>query len=51
MARRRNIKIKAIRREPPDLPKLSRAIIALAQAEAEKQAEAQHKDERPKEAS
>jgi hypothetical protein len=34
-SRRRNISVRAVRRDPPDLRKLSRALIALAQAEAE----------------
>jgi hypothetical protein len=36
----RHITVRAVRRDPPDLRKLSRAIIALAMAQAE--AEAQH---------
>jgi hypothetical protein len=33
--RRRDISVRAVRREPPDLRKLSRALISLAMAEAE----------------
>lgn len=38
---RRNISVRAIRREPPDIRQLSRAVInqALAQADAERQAQ------------
>lgn len=41
----RRIRIRAIKRTPPDLRKLGRAVIALAlaQAQAEKEAEAEHK--------
>jgi len=38
--RQRNISVRAIRREPPDLRRLGRAIIALAAAQAEADAEA-----------
>ncbi len=37
--RERQITVRAIRRDPPDLRKLSRAIIALAMAQAEAEAE------------
>lgn len=41
--RRRDISVRAVRRDPPDLRKLSRALIALATAEAEAAAqEADH---------
>lgn len=42
----RRISIRSIRRNPPDIAKLSRAFIALAiaQAEAEAQAESEDKD-------
>jgi hypothetical protein len=33
--RRRDISVRAVRREPPDTRKLSRALIALAMAEAD----------------
>jgi hypothetical protein len=36
--RERHITVRAIRRDPPDLRKLSRAIIALAMAQAEAEA-------------
>lgn len=40
----RRIRVRSVRRDPPDLQKLSRALIeiALAQAQAEADAEAQH---------
>jgi hypothetical protein len=45
----RNIRVRAIRRDPPDIKKLSRALIQLAllqaQAEAEAQATRENKDE------
>ncbi len=37
--RQRNISVRAVRRDPPDLRKLSRALIQLAIAEAEAEAE------------
>jgi hypothetical protein len=42
-ARERHISVRAVRRDPPDLRKLSRALItlAMAQAAAEAQAEAE----------
>jgi hypothetical protein len=41
----RRISVRAVRRDPPDLKKLSRALIALAleQAQAEADAQAAHK--------
>lgn len=46
--RPRRIRIRVVRRDPPDLKKLSRALIALAQAQAEKEAEEQHhRDKKP----
>jgi hypothetical protein len=41
--RQRNISVRAVRRDPPDLRKLSRALIQLAIAEAEAEAEATRK--------
>ena len=38
--RQRNISVRAVRRDPPDLRKLSRALIQLAIAEAEAEAQA-----------
>jgi hypothetical protein len=38
--RKRSISVRSVRRDPPDLSKLSRAVIALAMAEAEAQAAA-----------
>ncbi len=40
----RRISVRAIRRDPPDLRKLSRALIELAMAEAAAQAETQNDD-------
>lgn len=37
--RERHISVRGVRRDPPDLRKLSRAVIALAMAEAEAQAQ------------
>ena len=37
----RRISVRAIRRDPPDLKKLSQALIALALAQAEKEAQEQ----------
>ena len=39
--RERHISVRAVRRDPPDLRKLSRALITLAMAEAAAEAEAQ----------
>ena len=39
--RERHISVRGVRRDPPDLRKLSRAVIALALAEAEAEAQAQ----------
>lgn len=44
-SRQRNLSVRAVRREPADLRKLAKAVIALAIAEA--QAESAHED-RPK---
>lgn len=35
----RRVRVRGIRRNPPDIKKLGQAIIALAQAQAEKEAE------------
>jgi hypothetical protein len=48
--RQRNITVRAVRRDPPDLRKLSRALIQLAIAEAEAEAQ-QNAAEPSKEAS
>ena len=40
--RGRQVRIRAVRRDPPDLHKLSRALIMLAMAQAEAEAEAEH---------
>jgi hypothetical protein len=39
--RERHISVRAVRRDPPDMPKLSSALIGLAMAEAAGEAEAQ----------
>jgi hypothetical protein len=39
--RERHISVRAVRRDPPDLRKLSRALISLAMAEAAAEADAQ----------
>ena len=39
--RERHISVRAVRRDPPDLKKLSRALIQLAMAQAEAEAQAQ----------
>jgi hypothetical protein len=44
-ARGRNIRVRAIRRDPPDMRKLSRALIALAMAQAQAEADAQAEHE------
>ena len=38
----RRISVRAVRRDPPDLKKLSQALIALAMAQAEVEAQADH---------
>jgi len=40
-SRERHISVRAVRRDPPDLRKLSRALIALAMAQAEADAQAE----------
>lgn len=45
--RQRNISVRAVRRDPPDLRKLSRALIELAMAESAAQAETNAKTEAP----
>ncbi len=40
--RERRLVVRGIRRDPPDLNKLGRALLSLAQAEAERQAQEQH---------
>ena len=47
----RRIRVRAVRRDPPDIKKLSRALIALAmaQAQAEADAQAEHETKRDKE--
>ena len=41
----RRIRVRAIRRDPPDMRKLSRALIALAMAQAQAEADAQAEHE------
>jgi hypothetical protein len=43
-ARQRHISVRSIRRDPPDLRKLSRAVIALAMAQADAEVQAAHDD-------
>lgn len=45
----RHIRIRSVRRDPPDLKKIARALIALAQAQAEADAEAEHDNQSPAE--
>lgn len=42
--RQRHISVRGIRRDPPDLAKLSRAVVALAMAQAEADAEGANPD-------
>ncbi len=42
MAKRRNIRVHGVRRKEPDLRKLSRALLALAEAQHEMEAQAAH---------
>lgn len=43
--KQRRLRIRAVRRNPPDLKKLSRALIELAQAQAEAEAQAEHAEQ------
>jgi hypothetical protein len=45
----RRIRVRGVRRDPPDLKKLSRALIQLALAQAEADAQAEHKKTEAKE--
>lgn len=45
MARKRNIRVRPRYRDEPDVKKLSRALLALAQAEAERAAQAEHEQQ------
>jgi hypothetical protein len=38
----RRIRIRAVRRDPPDVKKLGKALLALAMAQAEAEAQAEH---------
>jgi hypothetical protein len=42
----RRISVRAVRRDPPGIKKLSQALIAMAMAEAEAQAEKQQRDQK-----
>jgi len=44
----RRISVRAVRRDPPDLKKLSQALIALAMAQAEAQAQSEHESQQKK---
>ncbi len=44
----RQIRVRGVRRDPPDLKKLSRALIALAMAQAQAEADAQAEHENTK---
>lgn len=44
----RRISVRAVRRDPPDLKKLSRALIALAMAQAQAEADARAEHEKVK---
>ncbi len=43
--RERRIRVRGVRRDPPDIKKLSRALIALAMAQAQAEADAQAEDQ------
>jgi hypothetical protein len=43
----RRIRVRGIRKDPPDLRRLARALIELAQLQAETEAEAEHKGVAP----
>ena len=47
MRKNRNIRVRGVRRSEPDLRKLSRALIALAEAQLEADAQASHREEEP----
>ncbi|TMQ91740.1 hypothetical protein ETD83_29500 [Actinomadura soli] len=38
----RRFRVRGVRRDPPDMRKLGKALISLAQAEAERQAQVEH---------
>jgi hypothetical protein len=44
----RRISVRAVRRDPPDLKKLSQALIALAMAHAEAEAQSEHESQQKK---
>lgn len=46
--RERRLRATPRRRTKPDMHKLSRALLALAAADAEREAQAQHEQKRPK---
>jgi hypothetical protein len=41
-SRERRFTVRGVRRDPPDIQKLSKALISLAMAEAEREAQAEH---------
>lgn len=43
MGKNRNIRVRGVRREEPDLRKLGRALLALVEAQREAEAEAAHR--------
>jgi hypothetical protein len=45
--RERHISVRSVRRDPPDLRKLSRALLAIALAEAEAQAQTEKDKAKP----
>jgi hypothetical protein len=45
----RRISVRSVRRDPPDIKKLSQALIALAIAQAEKEAQDQQEHDAPSE--
>jgi len=49
--RERRLRVRAIRRAQPDLSKLARALIELAQAQVEAEAQAEHANREKKETS
>jgi hypothetical protein len=40
----RSVRVRAVRRDPPDVQKLGKALLALAMAQAEADARAEHAD-------
>jgi hypothetical protein len=48
--KQRRVRVRAVRRDPPDIKKLSRALIALALAQAQAEADAQAEHQTKKDA-